>query len=155
MCGLLRLGTLCYTHSGVMRPRGKQYESTPVRDTIIAQSLAERALEIARSDGYHGTFHYIWLRDNCHCLECRHTNGQRIIETSLTPSDIPNFSYFGRRRRVNAWARQRLKWANEGHRSRFLPTLLRSNCYQTGDRLRRKLRNAERPIRTRPGFVQI
>ena len=111
-------------------------------DTIVAQTLADRHLEIAWADGHHSTFHYIWLRDNCTCPECRHSNGQCIIETSLIPPDIhPSSATLAGDGAVE------IVWANNGHVSRFVPSWLRSNCYSAEEREKRrpqrKLWNAE------------
>jgi gamma-butyrobetaine dioxygenase len=35
-----------------------------------------------------GTFHPLWLRDNCPCPECRHTSGQRLLDTRSLPDDL-------------------------------------------------------------------
>ena len=94
---------------------------------MVAQTLVERALEIEWGDGHHSTFHYIWLRDNCPCLECRHFNGQRIIETTLIPPEIRPSSVT-----LAGDGAVELVWANDGHVSRFAPSWLRSNCYSAG-----------------------
>jgi gamma-butyrobetaine hydroxylase len=33
-------------------------------------------------------FHALWLRDNCHCAECRHESGQRLLDTRSIPDDL-------------------------------------------------------------------
>ncbi|MEH6446139.1 MAG: TauD/TfdA family dioxygenase [Oceanospirillaceae bacterium] len=33
-------------------------------------------------------FHYLWLRDNCQCSECRHHSGQRLQETWQLDSQV-------------------------------------------------------------------
>jgi gamma-butyrobetaine hydroxylase len=35
-----------------------------------------------------GRFHALWLRDNCHCAECRHESGQRLLDTRSIPDDL-------------------------------------------------------------------
>jgi gamma-butyrobetaine dioxygenase len=35
-----------------------------------------------------GTFHPLWLRDNCPCPECRHGSGQRLLDTRSLPDDL-------------------------------------------------------------------
>lgn len=35
-----------------------------------------------------GTFHPLWLRDNCPCPECRHASGQRLLDTRSLPDDL-------------------------------------------------------------------
>ena len=116
-------------------------------DTIVAQTPAGRALAVTWADGHQSTFHYIWLRDNCPCLECRHPNGQRLIETSLIPPDIhPSSATLADDGALE------IVWANNGHVSRFVPSWLRSNCYSDEEREKRRpqrtLWNAEllRPL---------
>ena len=31
-------------------------------------------------------FHAVWLRDNCPCVECRHPSGQRLLDSSRSPT---------------------------------------------------------------------
>ena len=33
-------------------------------------------------------FHALWLRDNCHCAECRHESGQRLLDTRSIRDDL-------------------------------------------------------------------
>lgn len=47
------------------------------------------ALSIVWTAGGQSDFPAIWLRDNCHCAECRHPgNGQRLYEITDLPADI-------------------------------------------------------------------
>ena len=109
---------------------------------VAAQTLTERALEISWVDSHRSTFHFIWLRDNCPCPECRHANGQRIVETHLIPPDIRA----GSATLADDGAVE-IVWANDGHVSRFDPSWLRSNSYPVKEREKRgpqqKLWNAE------------
>ena len=102
---------------------------------MVAQTLAERALEIAWADGHHSRFHHIWLRDNCPCPKCRHANGQRIVETHLIPPDICASSAT-----LADDGAVEIVWANDGHVSRFVPSWLRSNCYCAQEREKRNPR---------------
>lgn len=45
-------------------------------------------LRIGWDDGHRSVFHAIWLRDNCPCPECRHANGQRLLDTREIPDDL-------------------------------------------------------------------
>ena len=45
-------------------------------------------LEIDWPDGRAGSFHALWLRDNCPCEECRHPSGQRLLDTRRLPNDL-------------------------------------------------------------------
>ena len=52
-------------------------------------NLSEQWLEMPLAP--HGTtrFHYVWLRDNCHCSECRHPDTkERILATASIPTTI-------------------------------------------------------------------
>lgn len=51
-------------------------------------SLAERHLTLA-TDGRQSRFHYVWLRDNCWCGECRVLQtGERRIYTADIPQEL-------------------------------------------------------------------
>ena len=45
-------------------------------------------LTIAWPAGGESRFHALWLRDNCSCPECRHENGQRLLDTRRLPDDL-------------------------------------------------------------------
>ena len=48
----------------------------------------QREVSIAWRDGSRSRFHALWLRDNCQCSECRHENGQRLLDTPRLPLDV-------------------------------------------------------------------
>jgi alpha-ketoglutarate-dependent taurine dioxygenase len=55
-------------------------------ETVLA--LAERHLSLT-SAGRESRFHYVWLRDNCWCDECRVAqSGERRIYTADIPADL-------------------------------------------------------------------
>jgi alpha-ketoglutarate-dependent taurine dioxygenase len=39
-------------------------------------------------DGQQTTLGALWLRDNCACAECRHPNGQRLLDTVAIPHNL-------------------------------------------------------------------
>lgn len=78
-------------------------------------------LIVAWDDGMRKSFHPLWLRDNCHCSNCRHPNGQKLIDVSDLPAGV----------RVAAATRDgggdgvRLCFAPDGHAARFDAAWLR------------------------------
>ncbi|RKZ51330.1 MAG: hypothetical protein DRR16_05475 [Candidatus Parabeggiatoa sp. nov. 3] len=100
-------------------------------ETVTNIALEERTLAINWADGHLSLFHYIWLRDNCPCPECRHPNGQKLLETISIPSDICPSS-------IQAIEDGQIKivWA-DGHVSHFSPRWLRTHCYSASERAKR------------------
>ena len=45
-------------------------------------------VEVAWADGRRESFHAMWLRDNCSCPQCRHSNGQKLTNISDWPADV-------------------------------------------------------------------
>ncbi len=56
----------------------------------------------------------IWLRHNCPCADCRHPNGQRLVEFLDIPADIAP-----RSARLDAEGTLEVVWDNDGHVSRY------------------------------------
>ncbi|EPJ56079.1 MAG: hypothetical protein OFPI_01150 [Osedax symbiont Rs2] len=72
-------------------------------------------------------FHYLWLRDNCPCSDCRHPSGQRIHETWQLDANINVESY-----QVTDTGLQ-VKWAApHQHLSNFTEQYLLENSYDRG-----------------------
>jgi gamma-butyrobetaine dioxygenase len=71
-------------------------------------------------------FHYLWLRDNCQCHQCKHDSGQRLHETwlldvniSILKSEISNDGL-------------KLQWDTpDQHESYYPQDFLLANCYDT------------------------
>jgi gamma-butyrobetaine dioxygenase len=79
-------------------------------------------LEVDWPDGHRSTFHAVWLRDNCPCLECRHPSGQRLLDTRTIADDVALDSALARDGTVSvAFA--------DGHAADFDATWLRDHCY--------------------------
>jgi gamma-butyrobetaine dioxygenase len=45
-------------------------------------------LTVSWPSGGESRFHALWLRDNCPCGECRHENGQRLLDTRWLAEDL-------------------------------------------------------------------
>jgi gamma-butyrobetaine dioxygenase len=91
------------------------------------------AVEVAWPDSHRSTFHAVWLRDNCLCGECRHANGQRLLDTRTIPDGL-----------TIATARAddghvAVVFA-DGHASDFPVEWLRAHCYCGDDEQARRPR---------------
>ncbi len=79
----------------------------------------DSTLRIDWPDGGSSTFHVVWLRDNCPCSECRHDNGQRLLDTRAIRDDLALVSA-----RIEDGTVQTV--FSDGHRSRFGADWLRA-----------------------------
>ena len=74
----------CAFRRGCSRRRVSLWSNTGVSETsspcIEVVTLSEFGLVVAWSDGLTDELSAIWLRHNCHCHECRHPSGQRLID---------------------------------------------------------------------------
>ncbi|MCZ3388624.1 MAG: TauD/TfdA family dioxygenase [Actinomycetia bacterium] len=101
-------------------------QKTPVRP-VLTLSLADRHLELMGPDRA-SKFHYIWLRDNCWCDECRVAqSAERRIYTADIPAHIaPSEAHLD-----EDAATLHLRW-NDGHNSSFSVGWLVANDYSNG-----------------------
>jgi gamma-butyrobetaine dioxygenase len=79
-------------------------------------------LHLAWPDGHRGSFHAVWLRDNCPCASCRHASGQRLLDSVAIPDGLA----------VTAAAASDgtiVVSFSDGHTSDFEDGWLRRNCY--------------------------
>ena len=103
----------------------------------------QQDLGMSWADGHLGAFRYIWLRDNCPCSDCRHSSGQRILDTASIPRDIsPKSIALAEDGGVD------IVWAYDSHASRFSAGWLRGHSYsdkgRENQRRQSRLWNAER-----------
>ena len=75
-------------------------------------TLEERRLAVVWPDGRRGSFPAIWLRDNCPCPDCRHRNGQRLLDTRAIPDDIALVAVHAQNGTIDASF-------SDGHQARF------------------------------------
>ncbi|RUS71647.1 hypothetical protein EGW08_020587 [Elysia chlorotica] len=57
----------------------------PGSETSVAAlnvDMSRKVCHIRWEDGFISQFHVAWLRHNCHCEECRHHNGQKLLDPS-------------------------------------------------------------------------
>ena len=105
----------------------------PPREQIRQLKQDDGRLVIDWADGHHSVFHYVWLRDNCRCAQCRHSNGQRLLDTAAIPAGIAPT-------RLSQTPNQtiEIEWTTDGHRSLYDPAWLRAHCYSAASRAERR-----------------
>ncbi len=88
--------------------------------------LAQNHLTVAVAD-QQLKFHYVWLRDNCWCDECRVVqSGERRLYTATIPADIaPTDAYQDGEETLH------VRW-NDGHTSMYVGPWLTRYEYSTG-----------------------
>jgi gamma-butyrobetaine dioxygenase len=80
----------------------------------VTVELHDAYLDLTHSAGK-SSFHYVWLRDNCGCSECRVSqSGERALFTADIPDDIAPTSAVV----SEADGRLHLEW-NDGHSTRY------------------------------------
>ena len=51
--------------------------------------MGDRSLTLKWADGTSSDFHYIWLRDNCACAECKHPDAwERLLDNVELDLDV-------------------------------------------------------------------
>jgi gamma-butyrobetaine dioxygenase len=90
-------------------------------ETVQSLEIDGARLRIAWADGHASVFHALWLRDNCTCPECRHSSGQRLLDTRSIPDDLSLSSAQAANGVVEAAF-------DDGHRARWEPQWLRAHC---------------------------
>ena len=80
-------------------------------------------LSVTWKDGHHSFFHYIWLRDNCACIECGDRySGHRYLELSDIPDDITPRTII-----VDDEGKLQIEWSNNGHLTTYSANWLREH----------------------------
>jgi gamma-butyrobetaine dioxygenase len=102
---------------------------------ISEASLGNDRVAVAWEGGRTSEFHYVWLRDNCGCDDCRHViAGERLSDPASIPLDLAASSA------VAASGDLHLVWP-DGHESLFSADWLSQHAYDVESRaiVRRKL----------------
>ena len=88
-----------------------------------------RSIRVTWDDGAAGTFHHLWLRDNCGCERCRHPDTlERILDPLQVPADLDAASAA-----LADDGGLRVEWRPEGHVSVYEAGWLRSHRQADGD----------------------
>ena len=87
------------------------------------------SLNIHWQSGEETLFHAIWLRDHCHCDNCRNANnGQRFLDVSAIPEDLAINSA-----EVDAQGQLLVSFTPDAHQSSFSPERLQDYVRQVSE----------------------
>jgi gamma-butyrobetaine dioxygenase len=100
---------------------------------IRAATPGKGLLTVEWRAGGSDPFHYVWLRDNCPCPKCLHPSGQRLVDILDLPEDAAP-----RTVTLDADGALIIRWAADGHESRYAPDWLRRHAYGAAARAARR-----------------
>ena len=101
--------------------------------TISSIHRTINAIRIHWADGRTGTYHHMWLRDNCACDGCgSHASGSRFQALLDIPDDVSPCHVTAEPSALT------ITWARDKHESRFDSRWLRAYCYSAEERTRRR-----------------
>ncbi|MFT2098043.1 TauD/TfdA family dioxygenase [Marinomonas sp. 2405UD66-6] len=91
----------------------------------LSITLHDESLSIVWDDDHESEYHFLWLRDNCHCSECvSMLTREQVFEICDVPYTIkPSHAYITDDHRLV------VEWNHEGHISKYHPGWLREHCY--------------------------
>lgn len=97
----------------------------PIKQIPLTVQLGNESLLISWDNGHQSEYHYLWLRDNCHCSECIATlTREQVFEICDVPETIkPQEAYLSDDNRLV------IKWDHADHISQYHPGWLFSHCY--------------------------
>lgn len=110
-------------------------ESDDSREQVIAACEdSGNGIRLTWSDGYESWYHYIWLRDCCHCPDCGDCYSSKRylvpgdLDLNIRPASIS----------ISAGRGFEVTWAPDGHQSCYDPAWLRRNSYDAESRRARR-----------------
>ncbi|MGY8871995.1 MAG: TauD/TfdA family dioxygenase [Pseudomonadales bacterium] len=97
----------------------------PILHHPVEIQLNQESLTIIWEHNHHSEYHYLWLRDNCHCSACiASLTREQVFEICDVPLAIkPLNAYISDDHRVI------IEWDYAQHTSQFHPGWLLSHCY--------------------------
>ena len=102
--------------------------------SVPDMNRTQTTLNLQWADGVQGTYHYIWLRDNCSCSECGDkSGGHRYLELNAIPPDITP-----KQVTVNARGQIEIVWTPDEHLTVYESDWLRH--YSRSQQARQALR---------------
>jgi gamma-butyrobetaine dioxygenase len=94
-------------------------------------NVGERTVTVAWEDGAADDFHYVWLRDNCACADCKHPDAwERLLDNVRLDPDV-------RPAEITLGERLEATWP-DGHRTSLSTGWLRANRYGPVGRAERR-----------------
>ena len=100
----------------------------------VLTSLAQNTdlVTVTWGDGTSDAFHYVWLRDNCRCPECRHPDAwERTLDTVTLALDVVPSS-------LELGDSLAIRWS-DGHETMLSAEWLRQHAYSPEARARRQI----------------
>ncbi|MEM5527449.1 TauD/TfdA family dioxygenase [Gammaproteobacteria bacterium AS21] len=102
----------------------------------ISVNCLDDKLIIEWDDGAQSEYHYLWLRDNCHCEQCiTSLTREQIFEIC----DVP-FTIKPSNANISPEHELQITWDFENHHSRYLAGWLEQHCYTKASREARQLK---------------
>jgi len=97
----------------------------PIKQHPVQVHLNQESLTLVWDNGHQSEYHYLWLRDNCHCPKCISTlTREQIFEICDVPLTIkPLTAYISDNHRLM------IEWDYAEHSSQYHPGWLLSHCY--------------------------
>ncbi|SIS69218.1 TauD/TfdA family dioxygenase [Neptunomonas antarctica] len=97
----------------------------PIHHHPVRIQLGQESLTVVWDHGHQSEYHYLWLRDNCHCAECVSSlTREQVFEICDVPLTIkPLNAYISDDHRII------IEWDYAQHTSQFHPGWLLSHCY--------------------------
>ncbi|OUR71825.1 gamma-butyrobetaine dioxygenase, partial [Marinomonas sp. 42_23_T18] len=97
----------------------------PIKQHPVQVHLNQESLTLVWDNGHQSEYHYLWLRDNCHCPKCISTlTREQIFEICDVPLTIkPLTAYISDNHRLM------IEWDYAEHCSQYHPGWLLSHCY--------------------------
>lgn len=119
------------------------FTSEATRTSDVALSDRHLSVRIGETDL---TFHYVWLRDNCWCDDCKvPQSAERRLYTANIPHDL-----VARAARQDAEQNLHIEWS-DGHRSSYAAGWLRAHDYSASARAAR----AHEPVLWRSDLAHV
>ena len=97
----------------------------PIKHHPVQIELNEESMTVIWDHGHKSEFHYLWLRDNCHCPKCISTATR---EQTFEICDVP-FTIKASNAYITDDHRIVIEWDYADHVSKYHPGWLLSHCY--------------------------
>jgi len=112
------------------------YSIYKTKTNPISVSLNKKTLIVNWDNNEQSNYHFLWLRDNCHCDECVTTlSKEQIFEICDVPFDIKPLSVeLSKDNMIN------ITWDYNSHKSIYHPAWLKKHCYSKKAREKRNLK---------------
>jgi len=97
----------------------------PIRQRPVHIHLNQESLTLTWDNGHQSEYHYLWLRDNCHCPKCIATlTREQVFEICDVPLTIKPLAAH-----ISDNHRLMIEWDYAEHSSLYHPGWLLSHCY--------------------------